>query len=945
MTFSFKQNAFLGFLIFATMLVNFSYANIISVEDSLRVVNLCSSAEENISDHENSIEYLSIAKKIATENNCYSCIGEVYSTLAYLKQKHNQVDSALFYYNKAFEMYNADSVYSKSLEVIHKISQLHFDQYDFAKAIEYVKKSFLVGDSLEFTNIRADLFLIMGSSYDELGLYRKSAEALIKALEIFEIRNDSAGICSSLINLGTVFSSNENYDDAYEYTSRAMEIATLLDDKYSISACLNNIGSNYSYTGDFEKSLDYFSRSLEMDRKLGDQYGIAICLNNIGDTYKDLGDTVLAMSYYMKGLDVGRSNNMVIVAVILTNLAELYLSQGRLKEALINANEGLGVAQDASSMDDILSSYEILHKIYSEMGRYENAYEYLLKKERLRDSTYTLSKTQYIQEVKAKYNDEKQKTEISSLKEQSVGETVTRRYLIITILAVSILIISMFIVNNIILRSRKQVRKQKLYYEKLLENSEDYVTVVDESAVIKYVSPSYERRLGRPASTRIGKSIFDFIHPDDQESIRKEFKKLLNDKRSRNTTFRLIDAYGQWLTVYAYGQNLLNDPTIDGIVINFWDITQLKLNEDLIAKSEIKFREIFNAFPDIYFQTDVKGIITEISPSVEGLIEYTREELMGISPIEYNHFIADWKKIAARVESNGRISDHDTQVKTKSGKIIDCSFSAEYIYDENKIRSGIKGVIRDISSRIKNQKKLSESQAKLREANKAKEMIFSIIAHDLIGPIGTNKSIVDLIVNQVDELSQDEIISLITSLKPSLDSTYSMIENLLSWSRIQQNRILPNFENVLLMDVLKHIGSILASQAERKSVDLEIIGDEEIKVYGDQNQLDIILRNLISNAIKFSNIDDKVSVKVKENKSDVEIRVIDTGIGMTAKEISRVLSGKGVSNSRKGTNNEKGTGFGLVIVSEFIKNNKGTLRIESEEGKGTTFIINLPLGT
>jgi len=144
--------------------------------------------------------------------------------------------------------------------------------------------------------------------------------------------------------------------------------------------------------------------------------------------------------------------------------------------------------------------------------------------------------------------------------------------------------------------------------------------------------------------------------------------------------------------------------------------------------------------------------------------------------------------------------------------------------------------------------------------------------------------------------------------------------------------------------MLDLIAEILNGQAKRKSVKLTIEGDDSIKIFADQNQMDIVLRNLISNAIKFSNHDSKVEISYSKVDSMAEVMISDSGIGISEEEVNKVLSGSGTMEARRGTDNEKGTGFGLVIVAEFIKNNNGKINIVSEEGKGTTFILSLPLG-
>ncbi len=516
--------------------------------------------------------------------------------------EHNQQDSALVIYGLALSKFKEIGNYSRSIESVLEISIILESQYKFEESIENLNESLniIFIDSDTLNGLRAEIYLQLGTALEELTLYKSSIDALINALEIYEINNDSVGISSCLINLGSLLLSDGNYSDAYKYTNKALEISTLLNDKNSISVSLNNIGYIYSYTKKPEKALAYFSRSFEIDKELNDNYGMSICLNNIGDTYKDLGDTVMAISYYTKCLEIARLDSNDMLSLVLTNIGELEYNKGNLKIALASTLEGLEVANKIASFEQKLGSYSLLHKIYSEMGKYEKAYFFLSAHKALYDSTYSITKTRHIQEVSAKYNDEIQRTEISTLKEKNIGESEIRNYLLIAIIAISILIVSMFVFIKLIRRTHKQVKKQKQYFEKLLEYSEDFIFVLDNKGVAKYISPSYERRIGREIKSRVGMSAFEFIHPDDVDFVTKEFKDLSSDKRPRNINFRMEDAYGEWLTIYAYGHNMMDDPLIEGIVVNFWDITQQKRAEEQISQSEIKFREIFNSFPDIF---------------------------------------------------------------------------------------------------------------------------------------------------------------------------------------------------------------------------------------------------------------------------------------------------------------------------------------------------------
>jgi len=914
--------------------------------DSVEIMSLCDSSVKYFTNLETSLKFASKSNKIAIGSSCESCIAEAEFTLGLVFYKNSLYDSALIYFDLALTKFSKGNYSNRVLETIEYISDTYISTYDYNESINYAKKGLAFADSLGLTDIQANFYFLLGTSYQELGQYQMSVNSLISGLEIYESEKDSNGISGSLINLGLVFSNNNNFHDAFEYVSRALEICTIRDDSYGISICLNNIGNVYSSTGEYEKALDYFQSSLEVVKKAEDQEGIAIALSNIGDCYLNLGDTILGVSYYTKSLKVGRPINSRIVSTVLLDLGKIYMSKGNDKLALRYAKESLEVAETTSVVSHLLNSYSFLQSIYSDHGNYKVAYDYLVKHRNLYDSTYTIKKSKQILEIKAKYDNERQKLEIADLRKSHTHESTTRIFLQITIIVISLLIIAMVIFNILIRRSRRLVRDEKSYYEKLLERSEDFVFVVTKNGITKYISPSYERKIGREIKNRIGKSTFEFIHPDDIDEVKQEFNKLIVNKQSRSIEFRMKNAFDSWINLYAYGQNLLDDKHINGIVINFWDITQRKKNEEIIRKNELKFRQIFNAFPDIYFQSDMNGVITEVSPSIEKITGYTQNEIIGISPKEYYLILKDWKRIGTIFQTELSINDFDTKVITKNGKVIHCSLSAALIYtDDSNIPTGIKGVIHDISNRVKNQQKLRKSELELKDANRSKEKLFSIIAHDLIGPIGTNKSIVDLIVSQVDELSQDEIINLISSLKPSLDSTYSLIENLLSWARIQQDRLKPNPESISLNHLVNDMVTLLHSQAQRKSITLSVTGDEPITVRADKNQLDIVLRNLVSNAIKFSNPGGNIIISLERGDGVSEINITDSGIGMTKSQINKILKGKESVEVRRGTDNEKGTGFGLLIVVEFIRSNNGTLTISSKEGEGTTFTVTLPLSS
>jgi signal transduction histidine kinase len=234
--------------------------------------------------------------------------------------------------------------------------------------------------------------------------------------------------------------------------------------------------------------------------------------------------------------------------------------------------------------------------------------------------------------------------------------------------------------------------------------------------------------------------------------------------------------------------------------------------------------------------------------------------------------------------------------------------------------------------------KLNKANGKLERLNQTKDKLFSVIGHDLRGPI-TNLSLM-LSMLKAGDLKQEEFKSLIGKLQLQVESTGNIINNLLQWaktemsgSNVQAQRISVSFAASVLRQ--------FSDEAGKKQIKLSASLPENLFMLADKDQLEIIFRNLISNAIKFTHEGGSVHVSALEAGSLIEFRIIDTGIGI-AEEDMRNLFMPGKHLSRPGTRNEKGTGIGLFISSEMVTTNGGEIRIESKKEHGTTFILTLP---
>jgi signal transduction histidine kinase len=247
-----------------------------------------------------------------------------------------------------------------------------------------------------------------------------------------------------------------------------------------------------------------------------------------------------------------------------------------------------------------------------------------------------------------------------------------------------------------------------------------------------------------------------------------------------------------------------------------------------------------------------------------------------------------------------------------------------------------------ISRLRENNQQLTFTEEELKNNNTTKDKFFSIIAHDLRGPLNSLTGLLQLLVKYADSFSKEELKDFSKNMDKSVNNLLDLLDNLFHWSQAQSGKIEYCPEEINLPELVNKTVSLLEPAATNKDINITVDISKGIVVFADKNMISFTIRNLISNAIKFTRPGGSVKIYTGLKDNEVEIAVADTGIGMSEQEVGKLFR-IDKCYTTNGTANEIGTGLGLILCNEFIEKNKGKIFVESLQNKGSVFRFYLPV--
>ena len=522
-------------------------------------------------------------------------------------------------------------------------------------------------------------------------------------------------------------------------------------------------------------------------------------------------------------------------------------------------------------------------------------------------------------------------------------------------------------------KTEKELKESETRFVSMADNLPVMVWLTDNKIKAKYVNKKITDFLGIIDESN---SIDKYIHIDDDDYFKYCLIQAIKTKTVSSLEVRLLNYKGEYRWILANIVPRFSEKNeFIGILAVGLDITERKSIENKLLESETQFTEITQVIGDGIFMIDSEYKLKFANPEFYNLLGYCEEELEGknIHDLIHSHSEDDNSicPINMVLETGQKQRVPEDYYTTKNGIKLPVSYVISPI-KRNDENIGCVVAFHDINERMQYEEEmqrfveelqynkelmeenasefarlnveLETSQSRLQELNASKDKFFSIISHDLRSPFTSIIGFAEVMLEDIDTLSKEDIKEFTGSIYKSSKNIQNLLENLLQWSRVQTGRIEFNPINFDLNHLANDVIALYQVNAARKKITLFNSIDSDYQINADKFMIDTVLRNLVSNSIKFTSQGGEIKIIVENNDEQemLNVSIEDTGVGMTQEVLAKLFK-IDEHVTTKGTEKEKGTGIGLILCKEFVEKHGGNIWAESTLGEGSKFKFTIPL--
>jgi signal transduction histidine kinase/Tfp pilus assembly protein PilF len=694
---------------------------------------------------------------------------------------------------------------------------------------------------------------------------------------------------------------------SFTYLERAKQIAEYQNDTRALGRYYKILGKIHARSGSYEKALLHYDRALAYFNESEDHLNFFITIKQKGNVYLFKSDYTQAMNLYQTALDYFKRNNRTMgVSHCLNNMGIIYKNRGEYVEALSVYQESVLYLDSSEHAYDIAQAYINMGNVFVLLGTYDRGLEFFTRALEIAEGnnfqgvlSLCLSNLGVVQ--------------------NKIGNYAAALDLYQRALTVSKALNDPIHVSNC-----------------LINIGTNYSSMGELEKGLEYVNRGMEIK----------------IELEDERTISNCYIHLADIYVLMGETDEAVSLYNKAIPV----KKELGD--LDGLVRCYLGLGSIAMEDDRFGEAERMANQALEIAENIrtmeclaeayQLKKELAYILGDFRSAYEHAEQFhlykdsLRDEATSMAAMEME--FRNRSRELQQENENLRFQSNLDRLTVRKRTFI---FHSTLVIVSLLLLSLILVLYymrRHRIAKIKLEEKnlvITRQNLKLDQLNKTKDRMMSIIAHDLRGTIGNQLTAVE-VLNRIEGDDKVEIdrVRLLGNLKNSASYSLELLENLLHWSRLEGGESNYHPEEVKLNTLVSNCLSLYDENVKKKNIRIVREIDGTILCFADKIMMETVFRNLISNAIKFSNPEGNITIRLEEADGMVLFRIADQGIGMSEEQIRKIKHNKG--GSRRGTANEKGAGMGLTLVREFTHLHNGKLSISSDTDKGSTFEVAIP---
>jgi two-component system, sensor histidine kinase and response regulator len=714
-----------------------------------------------------------------------------------------------------------------------------------------------------------------------------------QAIDLATSVNYLKGLSEAQRMLGISFKARNMEKEAIQWLYKGLETAESIGYHQGIADNLNSIGIFFSYIDDFQRAISFYKRSVRHQILAGNKLREGILYGNTGGIYQRKGDLDSSLFYFEKSKVILDSlGDERWQAMINGHYGGLFIKMGEIKRAKSHSIKALELSIKNGQSFHLQKAYQNLAEIYLSQNRLDSAQFYA-------DKNLKLS--------------------------QEIGFFP---YLI-----------DAYEVTYKVSKALNQPQNALKYHEKYAQYKDS----------LRFDQINSEANL------------MSFQRDLEAKEHENQVLRLVNETQEAENKARQDIIQRQTVIVFAIVL-ILVIVTVAAIILFRLRLKEKEANQKLsrsnkdLKEQKVELSNMLQMVEHLNAQlqaqnsalnhsaivsiTDLEGNIISVNDNFCNVSGYTRDELLGrnkriLRSNEHSpeFFTNLWQTIKSGNSWRGEIKN-----RKKDGQFFWCDSAIAPVMDDNDNPKQYFSLQFDITPRKNYLNQLKDKSHELEELNKLKDRLLSIVSHDFRGPLNSLQGTLTLLLRGA--LTQEEFRLLTHDLVEKLDHTSNLLDNLLNWARSQMQGMKVYPKTVNLKVIADDCVNLLSPIAEKKLVNIHTFIDESMMVHADNEMVKLILRNLLSNSIKFSYPRSRIILSATKEDGKVVMMVKDEGLGMSNENQHKLFSLENFSTY--GTSNEKGMGIGLLLCKDFVERNGGQIWFESELEKGTSFYFSLP---